>query len=138
MYLNYLIYKQMIISKTLIIFLSGVVVGLVAEFLFRMFWSKKISKLSPASLWMYGFTAVFLYFINILNIHLVFKFLLTIVFTTSIEFITGWYLLCFKHKRLWNYSKHKWNYKGIICPLFSFFWLLVAIFYYYLIFPLFV
>lgn len=53
---------------------------------------------------------------------------------TLIEFIGG---LSFVNKpvKLWDYSDRWGNYKGIICPLFSFIWTIIAALYYYLIAP---
>lgn len=49
---------------------------------------------------------------------------------TLIEFIGG---LSFVNKpvKLWDYSDNWGNYKGIICPLFSFIWTMISAVYYY-------
>ena len=49
---------------------------------------------------------------------------------TLIEFIGG---LSFVNKpvKLWDYSDNWGNYKGIICPLFSFIWTMISAAYYY-------
>jgi len=54
---------------------------------------------------------------------------------TLIELIAG--LLCtrFLHVKLWDYSDRRFNYKGIICPTFSFYWSLLGAAYYFLIHP---
>ena len=52
---------------------------------------------------------------------------------TLLEYIVG--LVSFKgfHLRLWDYSKLWGNIQGIICPLFTFFWGVLSLGYYFLI-----
>ena len=57
---------------------------------------------------------------------------------TLIELIAGLIFIKGLHLKLWDYSKRKWNYKGIICPLFSLIWFLVGVGYFYLLNPWFV
>ena len=123
------------ILRLSIILITGLIGGFILEFLFRSIRIKKLVKPKFVSLQMYGLTALFLYFLYIINIHIVVKVLLIIVFTTVIELITGFILLKYKNTRLWDYSKQKFNYRGIICPLFSFFWLIVSLLFYYLVLP---
>ena len=54
---------------------------------------------------------------------------------TLIEFVIG--VICLKgfKIRLWDYSKHKGNVLGVICPLYSLFWLIIGCIYYFLINP---
>lgn len=62
-------------------------------------------------------------------------FFVTSVCMTIIELIGGWLLLKFFNLRLWDYSNEKFNYKGFICLKFSFYWMLISAFYYFLIHP---
>ena len=83
----------------------------------------------------YGTGAVVLYFVSeldfsfISNDFLVFvvKLLICSVLMTLVEYIAGWIFLHFYHNRLWDYSNRWGNIKGIICPLFSFVWLLLGL-----------
>ncbi len=54
---------------------------------------------------------------------------------TLIELIAGQIFILKMHIKLWDYSDRKYNYKGIICPLFSFFWALLSAVYCFLIDP---
>lgn len=54
---------------------------------------------------------------------------------TLLELIAGLIFVCGMNVKLWDYSNKKFNYKGIICPEFSFYWLLLASVYYLLIHP---
>ena len=52
-----------------------------------------------------------------------------------IEYITGLIFIKGMNVKLWDYSDRKGNIQGIICPLFSFFWTILAAAYYLLIHP---
>jgi uncharacterized protein len=121
--------------QILIILISGLLIGFLAEFIFRSLKNKKIIIPSPYSIIMYGLTGPFLYFLYHLKINMLLKIISINIFTTSLEFLVGYWLKNYKKIILWNYSKHKFNYKGIICLRFSIYWLLMALGYYYFILP---
>lgn len=52
-----------------------------------------------------------------------------------LEFLAGLIFIKGFHTKLWDYSNMKGNIMGIICPLFNFLWLLVAVIFYYGINP---
>lgn len=62
-------------------------------------------------------------------------FIIMSITMTAIEFIAGEIFIIRMHIKLWDYSDNKWNIKGIICPLYSFFWALLGAAYYFLIHP---
>jgi len=54
---------------------------------------------------------------------------------TAIEYIVGLLSIHVMGIRLWDYS-HCWgNIQGIICPLFTFFWGVLSLAYYFLLYP---
>lgn len=53
----------------------------------------------------------------------------------ALEFIAGLIFVKGFKVRLWDYSNMKGNILGVICPLFSFFWFVISIVYYYAINP---
>ncbi len=57
------------------------------------------------------------------------------VATTIIELITGLAVEKYFGFKLWDYSDNKYNYKGIICPLYSVFWALMSVFFISLLHP---
>lgn len=59
-------------------------------------------------------TNFFLYFITII--------IYAAIFTSLLEYITGYLLEILFHTTWWDYSKNKFNIKGRICLLFSIFW----------------
>ncbi len=54
---------------------------------------------------------------------------------TLIEFVTGLIFIHGMKLKLWDYSAEKGNIMGIICPRFSFFWIVLSALYYLLIHP---
>ena len=54
---------------------------------------------------------------------------------TLFEYIAGMIFIVGMKIKLWDYSKNWGNIKGIICPLFTFFWWLLSAIYYFLIHP---
>ncbi|MBO4902464.1 MAG: putative ABC transporter permease [Lachnospiraceae bacterium] len=57
------------------------------------------------------------------------------VMMTLIEFIAGMIFIRKMHVKLWDYSDRKGNIKGVICPLFSFIWTVLAALYYFFVQP---
>lgn len=52
---------------------------------------------------------------------------------TLVELVTGWIFIIRMNVRLWDYTDNRFNYRGIICPLYSFFWGLIGGGYYLLL-----
>ena len=89
----------------------------------------------------YGFGGVILYAIwtvsitNIVWLDIILLSIISTILLTGIEFIGGYIALKYYNNRLWDYSKYKYNYKGLICLMFSFLWFCFSILYYFLIMP---
>ena len=135
------------------LFIIGAVVGWVIELFFRRFFSAN----NPERKWinpgfcvgpylpLYGIGLCVLFLLSLLgNLPLCptpfwNKALILIIMAVSmtlIEYVTGIFCLRVLKVRLWDYSGCKGNIQGIICPLFSFVWALIAVVYYFLIHPL--
>lgn len=54
---------------------------------------------------------------------------------TVIELIAGEIFIVKMHVKLWDYTGNKFNYKGIICPLYSLIWAALGAVYYFFIHP---
>ena len=65
------------------------------------------------------------------------KLLLFAIVTTTVEYITGLFFLKFYNTRLWDYNKLKFNIQGIIAPLYTFYWTLLSLFFYFVLYPYF-
>jgi uncharacterized membrane protein len=138
-----LIYIDLILDL-LFIFLLFSVVDWIIEFVFKSIRKKRL--INPGfmvgiTLPIYGFGGVILYAIwsititNILWLDIILLSFISMVLLTGIEFIGGFIAIKYYNNRLWDYSKYKYNYKGLICPLFSLLWFSFAILFYFLIMP---
>ena len=123
------------IINCIIFFLFGLLIGCLFEIIYRSIEYRKFVVPRFVNLQMYWLTSVFLFWLYFFWFPWELEVLLMIIFTTGIEF-TIWYIyLRIKKIHLRNYSHQRANYKWIICPLFSLYWLLIAIIFYYIIFP---
>lgn len=128
------------------LFFVGSVIGWCIEILFRrIFTAKKWINpgfLTGPYLPLYGFGVAGLFGISQIPIetgsviwNAVVTILLMGVTMTLIEYIAGLIFIKGMKIKLWDYSDRKGNIQGIICPLFSFCWLLVSAFFYFVIEP---
>ena len=115
-----------------ILFLTGCFIGWLIEVFYRNVVGKE--KINPGFLKgpylpIYGFAILLLYSIVNLQINFIYKIILLIVLPTLMELITGIIFERYFRIKLWNYSGKFLNYRGIICPLFSFYWAVLAMVY---------
>lgn len=131
------------------LFLIGSVIGWIIELLFRNITAGNKRWINPGFctgpyLPLYGFGLCALYLLagfekysftgnEILNKILLF--IIMAVCMTAIEYIAGIFCLKVLKVRLWDYSDNKGNIRGIICPLFSFYWAVFSAVYYFFIHP---
>ncbi len=128
------------------LFFAGSVLGWCLEVLFRRFFTAKRwinpGFLTGPYLPLYGFGLAGLYAITLIPIdtgswwgdaiaYIVIMWAAMIL----IEYIAGLIFIKGLKIKLWDYSNRWGNIQGIICPLFSFFWLIVAVIYYFVIDP---
>ena len=133
------------------LFFIGSIFGWVLELFFRHWFSKS----NPDHRWinpgfcigpyvpLYGFGLCILYFMATLidksHIHGLAEAGLALVLIavelTVLEYLAGLFLLKVANVRLWDYSMLWGNVNGLICPLFTFFWTLLGVMYYFLIHP---
>ena len=127
------------------LFFIGSVLGWVLELLFRHWFSRS----NPNHRWvnpgfcvgpyvpLYGFGLCILYFMAHMIDNSVISgiaehalaLILIAVELTVLEYIAGIFLLKVANVRLWDYSMLWGNVNGLICPLFTFFWTLLGVFY---------
>ena len=125
------------------LFFLGSVLGWVLEVFFRRFFSAK-KWINPGFLTgpylpLYGFGLSGMFAITLLPIHTgnsaldaVLYILIMGVSMTLIEYIAGLIFIKGMKIKLWDYSKRWGNIQGIICPLFSLFWLVIAAAFYFI------
>lgn len=133
------------------LFFIGSLLGWVIELFFR----HRFSKANPEHRWinpgfcigpylpLYGFGLCILYFMaNLIQesgIHGIKEYALALLFIaaemTILEYIAGIFLLKVADVRLWDYSMMWGNINGLVCPLFTVFWTLLGVAYYFLVHP---
>ena len=122
------------------IFFIGCIIGWVVELIFRRITAKKWVNpglLVGPYLPIYGFglctlTDLYLLFLDY-NIHPILVIVLMGLCLTLIELIGGLIFIKGCGIKIWDYSDRWGNYKGLICPLFTFIWTLIGGIYYYFI-----
>ncbi len=125
------------------LFIAGSMLGWITEVLFRRFFSAK-KWINPGFLTgpylpLYGFGLALMFAISLIPIHTghgwldaLLIILIMGAMMTVIEYIAGLIFIKGMKIKLWDYSDQWGNIQGIICPLFSFLWLLVAAGFYFL------
>jgi uncharacterized membrane protein len=120
------------------------IVGWIIEFLFRSIKKKRL--INPGfmvgiTLPIYGFGGLILYVLwsinitNILWLDIILITIISMILLSAIEYIGGYIALNYYNNRLWDYSNYKYNYKGLICPMFSMIWGVFSIAFYFSIVP---
>lgn len=128
----------------LLLFSVGSILGWVCELFFRKIVHGKW--VNPGFLYgpylpLYGFGICSMHLLT--SIHYVdisfWQGVIAILFAgvamTLVEYIAGLIFVKKMKIKLWDYSKRPGNIQGIICPLFSFIWLLVVVAYYFGVAP---
>ena len=134
-----------------ILFASGSTLGWLLEVIFRRFSTDNKERIwiNPGFLCgpclpLYGISLTMLYvmttaekFIPIDNNSLrrVALFALMTLGITIVEFVTGEIFILRRHLKLWDYSDMRFNYKGIVCVRYTFYWTALCMVYYYLAHP---
>jgi uncharacterized membrane protein len=120
------------------------IIGWIIEFIFRSIKKKRF--INPGfmlgiTLPIYGFGGIILYALwsititNILWLDILIISMISVIILTGIEYIGGYIALNYYNNRLWDYTNYKYNYKGLICPIFSLLWGVFSILFYFLIMP---
>ena len=133
------------------LFFAGSIIGWGIE----LFWRRFFSKNNPEKKWinpgfltgpylpLYGLSLCLLFALSFIDVSFVEskwlqKFLLFILMAfaiTVMEFIAGLIFIKGMKIKLWDYSKNWLNIQGIICPQYSFYWVLLSGAYYFLVHP---
>lgn len=123
------------IIELLFVVLFGLLVWYLCEFIYKSFEHRHLVYPVFLNIQMYVLTAIFIYILLNISIYLGLKIFLMIIFPTVIEYVTGYLYFKINKKRLWDYSNEWGNYRGIICPLFSFYRFVITILSYFFILP---
>ncbi|MBR1863006.1 MAG: putative ABC transporter permease [Ruminococcus sp.] len=138
--------------KIAFLFAVGSMIGWVLEFFYRKFFDPvnvERKWLNPGFLTgpylpLYGFALLLLYcmsrierFLPIDNIYLrkTVLFIIMAAAITLLEYLTGLIFIVRMKIMLWDYTQFWGNIQGIICPLYTFFWLILSLAYCFFIDP---
>lgn len=130
------------ILEYLFVFITGATLGWVLEIFYRRYFGKARRWINPGFLSgpflpLYGTGVCLLYIISEFQLPIAIRILIFALLTTGIEYLTGLFFLKFYNTRLWDYEKSKFNFQGLIAPLYTFFWTLLSLFFYYVMYPYF-
>lgn len=121
------------------LFIVGATIGWVIELLFRRFFTAK-RWINPGFLVgpylpLYGFGLCGLFGLATINLsfitsvkwlQVIIMIIIMTIVMTLIEYLAGLIFIKGLNIKLWDYSDRKGNIQGIICPMFTFFWALIA------------
>ncbi|MEN7981953.1 MAG: putative ABC transporter permease [Nanoarchaeota archaeon] len=126
----------MIIQEMILVFLIGSFFGWIFETIRTGIINKQFTNrgfLKGIYLPIYGFGAVIVLLISYLDINLFYRILLFLISITLLEFVIG--IIFLKNGiKLWDYN-WSYNYKGLVSIYSSFLWLILALIFYFFIFP---
>ncbi len=138
--------------KLAFLFATGSLIGWTIELFFRRYFDPT----NPERKWvnpgfligpylpLYGFSLMILYLLAQLEDYVDIQtdwlrklvlFAIMAICITALEYFTGLIFIVKLKIKLWDYTENRFNIKGIICPLYSFFWMLLSGFYYFFIDP---
>jgi uncharacterized membrane protein len=83
----------------------------------------------------YGFGLILIYAISLFEMNIISKIVFFAFSIILLEFIAGLIFVKYYKINLWNYSEEWLNFMGIVCPLYSFYFVALSLAFYFLIFP---
>jgi len=133
------------------LFFTGSTLGWILE----VFWRRFFSKNNPEKKWinpgfltgpylpLYGLSLIILFLLSFTDVSFIkspglqktILFIFMAVCITCIEYVAGLIFIKGMNIKLWDYSKNRFNIKGIICLQYSFYWIILSAVYYFLIHP---
>lgn len=130
------------ILRYLFLFVTGGMLGWILEVFYRRYFGGARKWINPGFLSgpflpLYGTGICLLYLVSDLEIHFAIKVILFAIVTTLIEYFTGLFFLKYYKTRLWDYSSLKFNVQGLIAPLYSLYWTILSLFFYFVLYPYF-
>ena len=125
--------------KLAFLFFIGSTIGWVLELLYRKMISNR-KWINPGFLVgpylpLYGFGLCAFYLLSQINLSGFWVILIMTAVVTSIEYVAGIIFIKGMGVKLWDYSENWGNIDGLICPLYTIFWCVLAAVYYYFINP---
>ncbi len=131
--------KMNLFLKLTFLFFIGSIIGWFLELFFRRMISNK-KWINPGFLVgpylpLYGFGLCIFYLLSQINLDGILVILIMTFTVTFLEYIAGLIFIKGMGVKLWDYSENWGNIDGLICPLYTFLWGILATIYYYLVNP---
>ena len=131
------------------LFAIGSMIGWVLEFFYRRLFMPEHKWVNSGFLMgpylpLYGISLIILFLLSQLEAYILIdndalrKLLLFVAMAiciTVVECFTGLLFIVKLNIKLWDYTNNKFNIKGVICPRYSFYWMILSALYYFLINP---
>ncbi len=129
-----------IFYQLVLLFSVGSISGWILEVFWRRFFGLSRRWINPGFMsgpWLplYGFGFILLYSICRLELPPALNALIFLFLLTALEFLAGLISVYHFRIRLWDYRQNKGNILGLICPLYSFLWMLLGLFFLWGIYP---
>ncbi|MDC7218357.1 MAG: putative ABC transporter permease [Spirochaetales bacterium] len=126
--------------KYFLLFFTGTVVGWFIELFWRRYFGKARRWINPGFLngpWLplYGFGCIFLYLLCLPEWPVYIQAPVFLVSLTVLEFVAGMIFIGHFKIKLWDYSQNWGNLKGLVCPLYSVFWMILGMVFSLFIYP---
>jgi len=130
----------LICLRYFLLFFIGTIAGWGIEIFWRKFFGKARRWINPGFLngpWLplYGFGCIFLYMLCLPQWPIYIKIPAFMISLTLLELLAGIIFIDHFKIKLWDYSASKWNFRGLICPLYSIFWTILGLIFSYFIYP---
>jgi uncharacterized membrane protein len=130
------------VLKYLFLFTTGGLFGWLLEVFYRRYFGGAKQWINPGFLSgpflpLYGTGVCLLYIVSDMHLEFWIKVLMFTLVTTFIEYVTGEFFLRYYKTRLWDYSDLKVHFRGIISPLYSVYWTVLSLFFYFVLYPYF-
>jgi len=123
-----------------LLFFIGTVSGWFLELFWRRYFGGRKRWINPGFLngpWLplYGFGCIVLYLLCLPGWPVYVQAPVFFILLTLLEYGAGLIFIGHFNIKLWDYSKNRFNIKGLVCPLYSFFWTVLGLVFSYGIYP---
>ncbi len=130
----------LLVLKYILLFSLGSISGWVIELFWRRYRGKARRWINPGFLngpWLplYGFGCIVLYLLCLPGWPVYIRGPVFLAVLTVLELLAGLIFIGHFKIQLWDYSKNRGNIRGLICPLYSFFWMVLGLLFSYFVYP---
>ena len=130
----------LLLLKYFLLFSLGSMCGWLIELFWRRYRGQARRWINPGFLngpWLplYGFGCIVLYLLCLPDWPVFVRAPVFLAVLTLLELAAGAIFIGQYKIRLWDYRENRWNFRGLICPLYSFFWMVLGLAFSYFVYP---